>query len=103
MYLLATMDVGPEEKARLLKEALPIREDTVRTLELLSPHSFSRGTMLNYLALIKSELSKLERDKARSLELLKEAASDLEQCVKLCATLTAIGPGLPGQVRRQAQ
>src|SRR5260370_40774437 len=103
MFLLATMDVGPEEKTRLLKEALTIREDTVRTLEQLSPHSFSRGTMLNYLALIKSELSKTEAEPGRRLGLLKEAASDMEQCVKLCATITGITPALPGQVRAQAQ
>lgn len=103
MYLLATMDVGREEKARLLNEALPIREDTVQTLELLSPHSFSRGTMLNYLALIKSELSKIEEDQKRKLELLTAAASDMQQCMKLCATLAGIAPPLPGQIRAQAQ
>lgn len=103
MYLLATMNVGPEEATRLLKEALSIREDTVRTLERLSPHSFSRGMALNYLALIKAELSKIEVDPSKKLSLLRDASADMEQCVKLCATLTGITPGLPGQVRAQAQ
>lgn len=103
MYLLAMMDAGNEEKTRLLKEALPIREETVRVLGLLSPHSFSRGAMINYLALIKAELSDLENNHQQKLNMLKEAASDMAQCVKLCATITGIVPGLPGQVRAQAQ
>ncbi len=103
MYLLATMDTGPEEKTRLLKEALPIREEIVRTFEQLSPHSFSRGVALNYLAQIKSELSKLETDDTRRRDLLKEASSDMEKCARLCTTLTGIAPPLPGQVRAWAQ
>ncbi len=103
MYFLATMDVGPEEKERLLTEALPIRVETVQAHELLSPHSWGLGVMLNYLALLKTELSKIQKDPARKAELLKSAASDTEQCVKLCATITGSGPVPPGRIRTLAQ
>lgn len=102
MYFLATMDVGPEEKARLLTQALPLREETVRILEQLCPHSWERGVMLNYLALLKAELSKIETNQARKLELLREAASDMQDCVKLCAILAGAAT-VPGKIRAQAQ
>lgn len=101
MYFLATMDVGPEEKARLLFEALPIRKETVSTLELLCPHSWERGVMLNYLALLKAELSKLAKDPSTKHELLNEAALDMKDCVKLCATLAG-SQSVPGKIRAQA-
>ena len=102
MYFLATMDVGPEEKSRLLSQALPIREESVSILERLCPHSWELGVMLNYLALLKAELSKIENDKARMLELLKAAGSDMQDCVRLCATLTGLSHP-PGRIRVQAQ
>ena len=103
MYFLATMDVGPEEKERILSEAFPLREETVTILEQLCPHSWERGVMLNYLALLKAELSKAENERARKLELLEGAATDMQTCVALCATLSGIVPALPGQIRVQAQ
>lgn len=103
MYLLATMEAGPEEKKHLLMEALPIREAIVRTFEQLSPHSWSRGMVLNYLALIKAELSKVEKDPAKMSELIKSASIDMELCVKLCGTLAGISQAIPGKVRMLAQ
>lgn len=101
MYFLASMDVGPEEKDQLLSEALPIREETVSILEQLCPHSWDRGVMLNYLALLKAELSKIAKDQSRKLELLNGAASDMGECVRLCATPAGSGT-VPGKIRAQA-
>ena len=43
LFFLASLTVDTEEKTRLLKEALPIREETVRTSELLFPDSWYAG------------------------------------------------------------
>lgn len=102
IYFLASMDTGPEEKSRLLIEALPMREEMVRTVTLLSPQSWNRGVMLNYLALLRAELSKAESDGTRRLQLLKQASSDMEQCIQICSTLAGMRE-LPGKVRVYAQ
>ena len=103
IYFLATMDVGPEEKAELLVEALTLREDTVSTDKRLFPHSWELGVMLNYSALLKAELSKSQEGETQKLQLLEGAAKDMQECVKLCAKVTGIGTHPPGMIRVQAQ
>ncbi len=61
-----------------------MREEVVRTVSTLSPHSWNRGVMLNYLALLKAELSRTERNRAEKTRLLKEAASDTQQSIEIC-------------------
>lgn len=101
IYFLASMKTtGPEESARLLTEALPLREETVRTVSTFSPHSWNRGVMLNYLALIRAELGRLESDDSRRAQLLKLANSDMQQCIEICST--AVGPAA-GKARVLAQ
>lgn len=102
-YFLATMDVSPEEKAALLTEALPLREETVRNDERLFPHSWDLGVMLNYSALLKAELSKSGEEQARRLQLLQGAARDMQQCVTQCAKITSIGTHPPAMIRVQGQ
>jgi len=96
--------VGPEEKGRLLNEALPIRQEVVRSCELLTPHyAWGIGVMLNYLALLKAELSSIEKDPSSKVELLKSAALDMQECVKRCATITGVGPVPAGRIYRLAE
>ena len=102
-YFLATMELGPEEKTELLLDALPLREETVRTVERFYPHSWDYAVMLNYSALLKAELSKLEKDQASKRGLMEGAAADMEECVKLCARITGTGSHAPGMIRAQAQ
>lgn len=85
MYFLATMNVDQDEKIQLLRDALPIREETVRVKDLFTPHSWDRGVMRNYLALIKAELSNIEHDQRVKIELLQGAVSDMQECVDQCA------------------
>jgi len=47
--------------------------------------------MRNYLALIKAELSKIEKDPQTRIELLKGATSEMQRCVELC-TLWSVTP-----------
>ena len=104
LYFRATLDVGPEEKGRLLNEALPIRQEVVRTYELLTPHyAWGLGVMLNYMALLKAELSSLEKDTSSKAELLVSAASDMQKCVKQCATITGVGPVPAGRIYTLAE
>ncbi len=84
MYFLASMDIDPNEKRQLLRDALPIREEEVRRLEILFPHSWNLGVMRNYLALVRAELSKTEQDPGRKIELLQGAVDEMEKCVELC-------------------
>ncbi len=85
MYFLATMEDGLDEKTRLLKEAVITRDRTVRSHDALSPLSWSRGVMLNYSALLKSELATVEKEPKGKVLLLQEAVSDIQQCVDQCS------------------
>ncbi len=82
-FFLATMDVAPEEKARLLREALPLSEEVVRVSDLSFPNSWVRGSHRNYLALTKAELSTIEQNPEVKVGLLKGALLDMQQCIDL--------------------
>ncbi len=93
MYFLATGTTNHSEKAQLLKEALPIREETVRVTDAIQPHSWNRGVMRNYLALTKAELAGIEPDETVKRRLLREAVSHMEECLELCGRWAATVPG----------
>ncbi len=99
LYFLATMEADQGQKVDLLREALAVREETVRTHGLLSPHSWSMGVMLNYLALIKAELSQVEEDPGLQTRLLQDAVEHMQQCVYHCSKWAAI----PALVRALAR
>ncbi len=85
LYFLATMDVGPVEKAQLLTEALWHRTECVKLMDIGAPYSWNRGIGQNYLALVKAELSKIEKDPALRVSLLQEAVVSMEECIGICA------------------
>ncbi len=84
LYSLATIEADPEAKRPLLKEALALREQTLRKTELRLPDSWDAGVMRNYLALLKTELAKTTDDSASKIDLLNSAVSDMEQCLFQC-------------------
>lgn len=90
MYLLATLEEDHNEKTKLLRDALPIREETVSGADRLSPHSWNPGGLRNYLALVRAELSKIEPDYQTKVELLRGAISDMEACIGICRKWAAI-------------
>ncbi len=86
MYFLATLLSDPAEKKKLLRDALPLREEALRQDGIVMPYSWDTGVMLNYLALTKAELSKVEEDPVTKAELLKSAVVEMEKCVELCGS-----------------
>ena len=85
LYFLATLTEEPAEKKRLLEEARSLREEDVRRHEIVLPYSWNMGASRNYLALVKAELSKVERDHLKRDEMLKEAVSEMDKCLELCS------------------
>ena len=90
LYFLATMDVTRGEKTRLLNEALPVREAQVRAEELQVGDHWSSSR--NYLALIKAELSGIEKEPEVKIELLRSAVADMQRCVDQCARWSTTPP-----------
>jgi hypothetical protein len=91
LYFLSVLTTDMDEKRQLLGEALPIREAIVKRIEKLEPQSWDNGVMRNYLALIKAELSKIEKNPQTRIELLKGATSQMQRCVDLC-TIWSVTP-----------
>ncbi len=92
LYFLATIETHAETKALLLKEALALREQTVRKEELRRPDSWNAGVMRNYLALLKAELAKTIVGSTSKIDLLNSAVSDMEECVSRCAKVAGVVP-----------
>ncbi len=103
MYFLSTVTSDPLERTQLLKDALPIRQETVRVTDALQPHSWNRGVMRNYLALLKSELANLEDDPNVQSELVGEAASHMEECLDWCRKWEAAVAGSAHPLARYSE
>lgn len=97
-YFLSRL-VTPDEKRRLLIDALPTREETVRVADALFPNFWNRAVMRNYSALLKSEIASDEQDLDRRRTKLVEAVSDMEACLEI-GKRWATSPGI---TRRLAQ
>lgn len=90
LFSLSTLETRTIEKRKLLAEAAKLREETVAISQRLSPFDYwNRGVMYDYLAEIKAEQAKNETDRQREIELVKNAVSDMENCVKLCTRARA--------------
>ncbi len=89
LFFLASVVVDTQEKTRLLREALAFREEQVRGSDQLIPDSWIAGINHNYLALLKAELSGLEKDPEAKIRLLKEAVSEMQQCSRICGKATS--------------
>lgn len=86
LYFLSAMKQDLEEKKRLLEEALKLRERSITVAEqTAAPFDYwNRGVYQNYLALIRAEQGEIESDSDKKRELLEEAVSVMENCLKLC-------------------
>ncbi len=84
LYLRATWIRDASDKKRLLAEALPLREQEVKRVEITyPPDSFDLAVMYNYLALVKGELSTLEQNTSTKAQLLQSALSDMAKCLEI--------------------
>ena len=93
LYSLSKMETRSTEKRRLLEEASEHREKSIDITEQKESFFYwNLGVMQNYAALIKAELSAIEKDKEKKRSLLQEAVSHMERCIKLCTKWTAINP-----------
>jgi hypothetical protein len=82
---LAKIEKDPKTKRRLLEKALAHRRKDIELVEQLHPSDFfSQGVSQNYLADIKSELSKLAEDPETKKLLLLEAIQIKDECIRLC-------------------
>ncbi len=85
LYFLSTLEKTDQERMRLLKEALPIREKIVQAVDQReNPQSWDRGVMRNWLALVKAELSRVEQDPQTRIGLMEGATRDLQECIDFC-------------------
>jgi len=102
MYFLSLIEPNVEEKDSLLREAMPIVETTVQVTDLLFPHSWNRGVVRNYLALIKAKLAEREQDPQARIRLVGSAAGDMKQCLDICSGWATV-PGLMQRVARYSE
>ena len=101
-YLLATQ-YNDGERLQLLNRALPLGEEVVRNLRSLAPLSWDLGVSLNYLARVKAELSDVENDPRRRIEVLESAALNMEGCLSICASWADYDPGLMRSLAQYAE
>lgn len=93
LYSLSRIETKPLEKRELLKEALRHREEHVKVVQKAFPSSnWVRGVGKNYEALIRAELANVETEKGNKIDHLREAASNMGDCLEQCNKWTAIYP-----------
>ena len=82
---LAQTETSLEEKQRLVEKALKHRKESIRITDQINPSNYrDKGVMLNYMADLKAELSKVEKDVENRRHMLVEAASDKERGLQIC-------------------
>jgi tetratricopeptide (TPR) repeat protein len=78
-------ETTPEEKKRLLEEALAHRNEVVKEVEQLQPLEYwNRGVMQYMLASIKNELTGLVMDSETKRNMMEETLRDMEKGLQLC-------------------
>ena len=81
---LAEIETRPEEKKRLLEEALERKLEAARTIEKLNPFQrWDRGIMQITLAWVKYELADLTKDPETKRSMVQEAILDTENGLNL--------------------
>jgi len=85
IFFLSEIETSSSEKKKLLEEALELREKGIKILDqLIPPYGWDLGVSHNYLALIKADLAKMEKDEEKKRHLLEEAVSGMEKCLEIC-------------------
>jgi hypothetical protein len=81
LYFLSRLE-EPKRRIELLRETLSTREKFAEVNNRLSPHFWTNVVAPYQLALVRSELATLEDDAATRKDLLTQAASEMELCLK---------------------
>jgi len=85
LYFLSEIETSPNEKNRLLEEALEFREKGNNIADqIYPPYAWDLGVFQNYLALIKADLAKLQESEEKKKHLLEEAVACMEKCLETC-------------------
>ena len=85
LHFYSNLELGKDEKTRLLEEALIHRKEYIKIVERIFPsNDWVLGVGKNYEGLIKAELARVEADKVKKIALLENAASDMEDGVSRC-------------------
>jgi len=92
VFFLSELETDVNDRKNLLEEALELREKTIQISDQVSPpYAWNRGVFQNYLALIKADLARLEKNDEEKKRLLEEAVSSMEKCLKICTKSVSKG------------
>jgi len=93
LYSLSKLEMKISEKRKLLDEAFEHRRSYISIVERLYPSNYwVRGVGQNYQALITAELAEIELEKEGKRRLLEEAASSMDNCLKLIENWAKLYP-----------
>jgi len=96
IFFLSEIETSISEKKKLLEEALELREKHIKISEQLYPPNYwDNGIAQNYLALIKADLAKMEKNEDKKKHLLEEAVSGMEKCLEICTKYLQSGMVAP--------
>ncbi len=85
LHFYSNLELGKDEKTKLLEEALAFRKEFIKTMEKAFPFNYwVLGIGKNYAALIEAALSRSEIDKDKKIALFKNAVSDMEDAISYC-------------------
>jgi len=95
ILFLSELETDVNAKKKLLEEALELREKTIQISDqVYPPYSWNPGVFQNYLALIKAELARMEKNGEKKRHLLEEAVSSMEKCLEMCMKSVSKGVAL---------
>jgi len=95
IFFLSELETDVNVKKKLLEEALELREKTIQISDqVYPPYSWNLGVFQNYLALIKAELARMEKNEEKKRHLLEEAVSRMEKCLEICMKSVSKGVAL---------
>jgi len=98
-FFLSEIETSVSEKKKLLEEALKLREKSIKISNQTFPFfTWMKGVGYNYVALIKSDLAKIEENEEKKRNLLEEAVSSMEQCIEICTKSSQKAVPFPGQL-----
>ena len=97
-YYQANLESVKDRKAELLIEALGYRKELIRIAKESVPHNlWVLGVGMVYAAQIETDQSRLEKNEAKKVAVLKEAIADMEEGVSLSKSW-AVSRGVPSFV-----
>ena len=93
LHFYSNLELGKDEKARLLEEALVHRQESNKIVERVVPtNDWVRGVGKNYEGLIKAALAREENENGKKRDLLESAVSDMNDGISRCRKLISVRP-----------